>query len=149
MTRTGSCQARVAEERSTSGRKPPGVSWETWVDKQIREAQENGEFDNLPGHGQPLPNIDRPRDELWWVRDKLRRENVSYSPPALSLRREVDEAREQIAAATTEEKVREIVSALNERIRYVNSHTISGPPTSVAVLDIDTVLSKWRGDRSG
>jgi len=28
--------------------------WENAVDKQIREAEERGEFDNLPGRGQPL-----------------------------------------------------------------------------------------------
>ncbi|MEY2432826.1 MAG: hypothetical protein QOC92_2551 [Acidimicrobiaceae bacterium] len=131
-----------------SERKPPGVSWESWVDKQIREAQENGEFDDLPGHGQPLPDIDRPRDEMWWVRAKLRREKVSVSPPALSIRREVDEALERVASAATEEEVCGLVSAINERIRYVNSHTISGPPTSIAALDIDTVLERWRSGRT-
>jgi len=129
-------------------RKPPGVSWETWVDKQIREAQENGEFDGLPGHGQPLPGIDEPRDEMWWLRAKLRRENVSVSPPAIALRREVDDTLERIAAATTEDEVRDLVSAINERIRYVNSHTISGPPTTVAVLDVDNVVRKWHRRRS-
>ena len=128
-------------------RKPPGLNWESWVDKQIREAQENGEFDNLPGHGQPIPNIDRPRDELWWVRAKLRRENVSITPPAISLRVEVDETLERVASATTEAEVRDLVSAINERIRYVNSHVISGPPTSVAVLDIDNVLRRWHERR--
>lgn len=28
--------------------------WESAVDRQIREAQDRGEFDNLPGRGQPL-----------------------------------------------------------------------------------------------
>lgn len=28
--------------------------WESWIDQQIREAQERGEFDNLPGKGRPL-----------------------------------------------------------------------------------------------
>jgi hypothetical protein len=28
--------------------------WESAVDKQIREAEERGDFDNLPGRGQPL-----------------------------------------------------------------------------------------------
>jgi hypothetical protein len=124
------------------------VSWESWVDKQIREAQESGEFDDLPGHGRPLPDIDRPRDELWWVRAKLRRENVSVSPPAIALRREVDEALERIAAAATEADVRALVSAINDRIRYVNAHTISGPPTSTAVLDVDRILQKWRRRQS-
>ena len=29
-------------------RKPPGVSFESWVDKQIREAEARGEFAELP-----------------------------------------------------------------------------------------------------
>ena len=28
--------------------------WESWIDQQIREARERGEFDNLAGKGQPL-----------------------------------------------------------------------------------------------
>jgi hypothetical protein len=31
-----------------------GLTWQNWVDRQIREAQERGEFENLPGEGQPL-----------------------------------------------------------------------------------------------
>jgi hypothetical protein len=31
------------------------AQWEGAVDQQIREAQERGAFDNLPGQGQPLP----------------------------------------------------------------------------------------------
>ena len=125
------------------------MAWESWVDQQIREAAERGEFDDLPGHGKPLPDLDRPRDELWWVRKKLQRENVSYSPPALSLRREVDEALERIAAAKTEAQVRELADAINDRIRYVNSHTISGPPTSVAVLDVEEIVQRWRDALTG
>ena len=32
----------------------PLRQWESAVDKQIREAEERGEFDNLPGRGKPL-----------------------------------------------------------------------------------------------
>jgi DnaJ family protein C protein 28 len=28
--------------------------WESWIDQQIREAQERGAFDNLPGKGKPI-----------------------------------------------------------------------------------------------
>ena len=132
-----------------TSRKPPGVGWESWVEQQIREARERGEFDDLPGHGKPLPDVDRPRDELWWVRKKLRRENVSYSPPAISLRREVEEALDEIAAATTEQEVRALVAKINERIRYVNSHTISGPATTVAALEVEETVERWRSKRSG
>ena len=36
-------------------RRKPGESWQDLVERQIREAQEQGAFDNLPGHGKPLP----------------------------------------------------------------------------------------------
>src|SRR2546422_903351 len=54
-------------------RKPPGMGFESWIDKQIREAMERGEFDNLPGHGKPIPGLDRPDDDWWWIGPKLRR----------------------------------------------------------------------------
>ena len=28
--------------------------WESWIDEQVREAQERGDFDDLPGKGSPL-----------------------------------------------------------------------------------------------
>jgi DnaJ family protein C protein 28 len=31
-----------------------GLTWQSWVDRQIREAQERGEFEDLPGIGQPI-----------------------------------------------------------------------------------------------
>lgn len=31
--------------------------WEHWIDQQIREAQERGDFDNLPGAGKPLDPV--------------------------------------------------------------------------------------------
>jgi hypothetical protein len=126
----------------------PGLNWESWVEQQIREGQERGEFDSLPGHGKPLKGVDGTRDEMWWVREKLRREKVSYTPPAMSLRVELDQTLDKIAAATTEEQVRGLVDTINERIRYVNSHTVSGPPTTIGVLDVDDVLRKWQDARS-
>src|SRR5215468_8961850 len=38
-------------------RKPSGMSWETWIEAQIRVAREEGAFDNLPGAGKPLHNL--------------------------------------------------------------------------------------------
>jgi hypothetical protein len=39
-------------------RKPARMDFDSWVDQQIREATERGEFDNLPGKGKPLSNLD-------------------------------------------------------------------------------------------
>lgn len=130
-------------------RKPAGVSWESWVERKIREAMESGDFDNLPGQGEPIPGLDRPHDELWWVRKKLRDEQINHLPPALALRQEVDEVRVRISAAGTEAEVRRLVAAVNDRIAYVNSHTTSGPPSDVAPLDVEQVLANWRQARAG
>lgn len=125
-------------------RKPAGVSWDSWIDRIIKEGQQRGEFDGLPGHGKPIADLDKPRDELWWVREKLRREEVSYLPPTLQLRRDRDEALDRIRHATTETQVREIIAEVNEKIRYVNSHDVTGPPSNVAPLDVERTVQSWR-----
>jgi hypothetical protein len=46
------------------------ASWyESHIDRKIREAQEQGQFDNLPGAGRPLSDHGREYDEDWWVKD--------------------------------------------------------------------------------
>jgi hypothetical protein len=130
-------------------RKPPGVSWESFVDRQIREAQQRGEFDDLPGAGRPLPDLHRPHDELWWIRRKMKDEGLSYLPPTLQVRRDVERAREEIAAAPSEARVREIVQQVNARIRRVNRTVLSGPASTVMPLDEEAVIRQWRVDRPG
>jgi Domain of unknown function (DUF1992) len=71
-------------------RKPPGTSWETWIDAQIRVATEAGAFDNLPGAGKPLPNLDEVYDPDWWVKQLVKREQVSMLPPSLEMLRKVE-----------------------------------------------------------
>jgi hypothetical protein len=125
-------------------KKPPKVSWETWVERKIRESMERGEFDNLPGAGQPIPDLARPYDELWWLRKKLRDEKLSIDPPIMVLRRELDETLERIGAARSEAEVRRLVEAINERIVYVNSHTFFGPASDLAPLNVERIVAEWR-----
>jgi DnaJ homologue, subfamily C, member 28, conserved domain len=49
-----------------TSRKPRELSWESWIDRQVREATERGEFEDLPGSGEPIPDLDRPFDEMGW-----------------------------------------------------------------------------------
>jgi len=46
------------------------------VDNKIHEAIEAGEFDNLPGFGKPSELIDAPYDPHWWIRSKMKREQL-------------------------------------------------------------------------
>jgi len=130
-------------------RKPPGARWESWIDRQIREAEERGEFGDLPGAGKPIPDLDKPFDEMWWVRDKLRREGLTYMPPSVALRKEAHDALEAASRAGSEREVRQIVSAINEKIRDANRKTIAGPPLMLVPYDVERVVREWREQRLG
>ena len=131
-----------------AARRPSSQQRETWIDRQIREAQERGEFDGLRGAGEPIADLDRPHDALWWVRKKLREENFSYLPPTLQLRREVEVAEAAIARARSEREVHEVITAINARIRQVNRTDVIGPPSTVMMLDEEETVRAWRARRS-
>ena len=122
----------------------PQLNWESLAEQRIREAQAAGEFDNLPGFGQPIPGIDQPHDELWWVKEKLKREQLSRLPPALELRLDLERFFKRLVTLETEYQVRQEVASLNERIRKAGLGPSWGPPVDVLLLDSDEVLAKWR-----
>ena len=129
-------------------RKPPGTSWETWIDAQIRVAMEKGAFDNLPGAGKPLPNLGQEYDPLWWVKQLAQREQISMLPPSLELLRKVEKELATIEKLHDEATVRRQVAALNVEIAKVNATVVEGPPTRLGTLDVDQVVARWRRARS-
>jgi len=129
-------------------RKPPGTSWETWIEAQIRVAMEEGAFDNLPGAGKPLPNLGQEYDPLWWVKQLAQREQISMLPPSLELLRKVETELATIEKLHDEAAVRRRVAALNVEIAKVNATVMEGPPTRLSTLDVDKVVSRWRQTRS-
>ena len=78
------------------------TQWESAVEKQIREAQERGAFDNLPGKGKPLPR------EAWegdWALAHHILRQAGETLAWISLGREIEAAEEHLqtlrrAAAT-------------------------------------------------
>ena len=63
---------------------------ETLVEKKIREAMENGEFDNLPGKGQPVNTSENPFEDpdLRMVHRLLR--NAGFAPAFIEERKDID-----------------------------------------------------------
>lgn len=74
---------------------------ETWLDKIIREAEERGEFDDLPGEGQPLDLSANPFEDPAWRLANHLLENAGFTPDWIELDREIreglDEARRALA----------------------------------------------------
>ncbi len=122
------------------------------VERRIREAQERGAFDNLPGAGKPLGDRGGSRDENWWLRQYLLREGLSgvpFLPPALALRKEVEELPALVAALSTEAQVRVAVGALNDRILAALRKPVEGPSMTVMQVQVEVVLLQWRLSRTG
>ena len=125
-------------------RKPAGKSWDSWREELIRLADEEGAFDNLPGAGEPLPDLGETYDPDWWVKKLVRREGVSMVPPALELLRKVEAEVERIWKLSNEDEVRERLRALNREIARTNARAAEGPPTRLAPLDADAIVAEWR-----
>jgi hypothetical protein len=53
-------ETRPAARRDADGRLQVAGTWEALAERLIREAQERGEFDELPHHGLPLDVADNP-----------------------------------------------------------------------------------------
>ncbi|GGV97338.1 DUF1992 domain-containing protein [Streptomyces narbonensis] len=123
------------------------MSFESFVDKQIREASERGEFRSLPGFGQPLPDDSAPYDELWWIKGKMHSEGASVLPPSLALRKEAEDAEEAVAAAVSESQVRRILGEINTKIAEALARPPAGPPLNLTLFDVDAVLEGWRAER--
>ncbi|WP_435974624.1 DUF1992 domain-containing protein [Streptomyces sp. Qhu_M48] len=129
-------------------RKPPGVSFESFVDKQIREASERGEFSRLAGFGKPLPDDSAPYDELWWIKGKMHSEGASVLPPSLALRKEAEDAEAAVAAAVSESQVRRVLGEINTKIAAALLRPPAGPPLNRKPFDVDAVVERWRAERS-
>lgn len=125
-------------------RKPTGASWRSWIEHQITEGQRGGAFDDLVGAGKPIADIGVVHDEMWWVKAKLRDEEIDWLPPTIAIRAEREAAIDAALAAPDETTVRLVIDDLNRRIRYVNSHATAGPPSSVVVVDVEMILERWR-----
>jgi hypothetical protein len=124
--------------------KPSIDKFESFAERKIREAQAEGQFDALPGFGKPIPDLDEPDDENWWIKNKLRREGFVVLPPILEARRDIERTLEAIQRMRSEHQVRLALQALNERIRAAHFSPAGGPADGVRPVDVEVVVVTWR-----
>jgi DnaJ family protein C protein 28 len=111
---------------------------EKLVEKKIREAMEKGEFDNLPGKGEPIDLSENPFEdpEMRTVHRLLR--NAGFAPAFIeerkSIEAELEQGRKMLARARqlyndesklgewerVKKEFHELVGELNKRIKLYN-----------------------------
>ncbi len=126
----------LVHRRGADGRMEVGPDWETLIDRQIREAMADGQFDNLPHKGERLPNDDNPyAGELGLAFHVLG--NAGVAPPWIEADKEVREllgrrdailaraasgpAPSALARSRGRAAVEELVTRINASITRVNA----------------------------
>ncbi len=119
-----------------------------WVDLQVQRAIERGEFDNLPGTGKPIPDLDTTHDPNWWLKRFIEREQITgVLPPALALRVEDAKLNDVLDAQPSEHRVREMLDDFNARIVSARRQLQGGPPVITPTRDVDAEVEAWRQRR--
>lgn len=119
-----------------------------YVEVQIQQAMRRGEFDDLPGAGKPLKNLDRIHDPDWWIRQKIESERITgLAPPALTLRTESAGLPARIDALYSETAVRELLEQFNRRVVEARRQLTGGPPVVTPTRDVDAEIDGWRSRR--
>ena len=119
-----------------------------WVDLQVQRSIQRGEFDDLPGAGKPIKNLDRDHDPDWWVKQLVEREQIVVLPRSVQLRKDDAELDDLLDTQTTEDGARRIVEEFNERVIAARYGAPEGPPLITMPRDVDATLDAWRERRA-
>ena len=103
------------------------------VERRIREAQDRGEFENLPGSGAPLA-----LDDNLLVPEDLRvayrlLKNAGFVPPELSAYGEIRELEQLIQATDADDDRRHLLARLN----FLLTRTAAGKRRGSLQVDAD------------
>ncbi len=88
------------------------------VDRQVDKGRRAGLFDDLPGHGKPIADLDRRREEGWWAANFVKTERAHIREEELTKR--LRSVRYELRRAKTEADVSAIVAEINAEIAEHN-----------------------------
>jgi Domain of unknown function (DUF1992) len=115
------------------------------VESAIQQAIRQGDFDNLPGAGKPIPGLSASHDPDWWIRRKIERENLTgLGPPALTLRTEYARLDETLDVFRSESEVRDHLEDFNRRVIEARRQLLGGPPVVTPTVDVDERTGEWQ-----
>ena len=141
-------RARTEQEQRAAAAAARIQHQQSWVDVQLRQARERGDFDDLPGYGKPLTGLGDRHDPDWWVKKLLEREQITgVVPPSLQVRREDAELDGRLDRLATEAEVRREVEEFNSHVRWALYRPPEGPPVVTPQRDADVEVARWRSRR--
>lgn len=120
---------------------------QTWVDLQVRQAMERGDFDNLPGAGKPIEGLGEHHDPDWWLKKLVERERITVLPPSIALRREDAALDDELDRLFSESEVRAHVEDFNARVIRARYSLSPGPPLVTMPRDVDATVAAWHERR--
>ena len=131
-------------------RKPPGMTFETWIDHQITQAQARGAFEGLEGAGRPLPQRVKEQTSYEWALEWARRQQADPKdllPPGMALRREREDLALRVPQLPSEAAVRATVADFNDRVEQHWRRPQDGPDAVPGLADEDALVRLWHASR--
>ncbi|TWT43594.1 hypothetical protein KOR42_44120 [Thalassoglobus neptunius] len=129
-------------------RKPAHQPWEGFIEQRIQDAQSEGEFDNLSGHGKPISGVEKVLESDWWLKDKLKREQLSIVPPLIDARRDIEQTLNEIKTLANEDFVRAELEKLNQRVLQAIQSPSPSPPIVVVPVNIEREIARWKESKN-
>ncbi len=113
------------------------------VEKRIREAQENGEFDNLPGQGEPLNIEDDSHipEDLRLAYKILK--NADFLPPELEEKKEIRQMKDMMENIPDEKEKYRLIKKINYKIMKLNMMGKKSPLLEEKEIYYSKLLDKF------
>ncbi|SDK12352.1 protein of unknown function [Nocardioides sp. YR527] len=117
------------------------------ADFQVRKAIARGDFDDLPGSGEPIDLPDH-HDPEWWVRSLIEREHIALLPPSIQLRKDDAELDARLDQLADEKAVRREIDDFNALVIRARYEPPAGPPLITMPRDPDATVAGWADRRA-
>jgi Domain of unknown function (DUF1992) len=112
------------------------------IERKIKEAQEKGEFDNLPGKGEPLKLEDDSGvpEDLRMAYKILK--NADCLPPEIELKKEIRQMEDMLAGIPDEKERYRLIKKINLKITRLNMMGRKSPLLEADQVYYGKVLDK-------
>ena len=113
------------------------------IEKRIKEAQEKGEFDDLPGHGEPLKIEDDSHipEDLRLAYKILK--NADCLPPELELKKEIRQMEDMLGNIPDERERYRYLKKINFKIMQLNMMGKKSPLLDETQIYYKKIVDRW------